>query len=161
MKLSYLPCSALTLIVYLLGLVASEIDPFGGDGEIEHSLFTSQAPSSASSDLRKSRATTPNILFIMSDDQGLQANESQKFANLPSTHTLDLLMNSMDAMPNVKSLLADNGITYNRHYCTNALCCPSRASILTGKCTQSVHRKPTKRDTTNLRYSTATSTLPT
>ncbi|KAJ5152395.1 hypothetical protein N7492_010690, partial [Penicillium capsulatum] len=57
---------------------------------------------------------SPNVLFIMTDDQ-------------------DLHMNSLDAMPNVKSLIGEHGTTYNSHYCTVALCCPSRVSLLTGK----------------------------
>lgn len=33
----------------------------------------------------------------------------------------------------VDKYLAKEGTTFSRHYCTTALCCPSRASILTGK----------------------------
>ncbi|KIX04937.1 uncharacterized protein Z518_05808 [Rhinocladiella mackenziei CBS 650.93] len=58
---------------------------------------------------------TPNVLFIMSDDQ-------------------DSHMKSMDYMPHVKNLLAANGTTFQKHYCTTALCCPSRISLFTGKC---------------------------
>lgn len=39
----------------------------------------------------------------------------------------------MSVMPNVKSLIADQGITYERHYCTVSWCCPSRVNFLTGK----------------------------
>ncbi|KAH8799680.1 alkaline-phosphatase-like protein [Xylogone sp. PMI_703] len=58
---------------------------------------------------------SPNMLFIMSDDQ-------------------DLLMDSMDYMPKVHSLLAAKGTTFSKHYCTSSLCCPSRISLFTGKC---------------------------
>ncbi|EXJ71432.1 uncharacterized protein A1O5_05240 [Cladophialophora psammophila CBS 110553] len=40
----------------------------------------------------------------------------------------------MDYMPNVQNLLASNGTTFSNHYCTTALCCPSRVSLFTGKC---------------------------
>lgn len=52
------------------------------------------------------------------------------------SRTPDLHMKSMEVMPNVQKLLADHGTTYNKHFCTNALCCPSRVNILTGKAVQ-------------------------
>lgn len=56
----------------------------------------------------------PNIVFILTDDQ-------------------DLHMNSLDYMPLTKKHLLDQGTFYKRHYCTTAICCPSRVSLLTGK----------------------------
>lgn len=56
----------------------------------------------------------PNIIFIITDDQ-------------------DLHMNSIEYMPNVQKHIRDQGTTYTRHFCTVALCCPSRVSLLTGK----------------------------
>ena len=45
----------------------------------------------------------------------------------------------MDYMPNVKSLLTDQGTFFRKHYCTVALCCPSRASILAGRCVHNIN----------------------
>jgi N-acetylglucosamine-6-sulfatase len=56
----------------------------------------------------------PNFVFIMTDDQ-------------------DLHLNSMAYMPNVIQSIAYEGTTFNSHYCTVSLCCPSRVSLLTGK----------------------------
>lgn len=56
----------------------------------------------------------PNIVVILTDDQ-------------------DLLLGSMDYMPLVKKHLTDQGMYFNHHYATVALCCPSRASMWTGK----------------------------
>lgn len=56
----------------------------------------------------------PNIIFILTDDQ-------------------DLHMNSLDHTPLIKKHLIDQGTLYKRHFCTTAVCCPSRASIFTGK----------------------------
>ncbi|EXJ54205.1 arylsulfatase [Cladophialophora yegresii CBS 114405] len=56
----------------------------------------------------------PNIIFILTDDQ-------------------DLHMNSLAYMPYVKKHLIDEGTFYQRHYCTIALCCPSRVSLWTGR----------------------------
>jgi hypothetical protein len=55
----------------------------------------------------------PNIVFILTDDQ-------------------DLHMNSLDYMPHTQKLIADQGTTFANHFCTNALCCPSRVTIWTG-----------------------------
>lgn len=56
----------------------------------------------------------PNFIVILTDDQ-------------------DLRLNSMDYMPGVKHYLTDQGTYFNRHYATVSLCCPSRASMWTGK----------------------------
>ena len=42
-------------------------------------------------------------------------------------------MQSLDYMPLVKKHLLDEGTFYSRHFCTIALCCPSRVSLWTGK----------------------------
>ena len=56
----------------------------------------------------------PNIVFILTDDQ-------------------DLHMNSLDYMPFVRRHLIDQGTLFKRHFCTTALCCPSRVTLWTGK----------------------------
>ncbi|KAI1260432.1 alkaline-phosphatase-like protein [Xylariaceae sp. FL1019] len=56
----------------------------------------------------------PNIVFILTDDQ--------------DTH-----MGSLDYMPLLKKHIADRGTSFDRHFCTVSLCCPSRASMWTGK----------------------------
>jgi hypothetical protein len=56
----------------------------------------------------------PNFVFILSDDQ-------------------DYEMDSLDYMPLLKKYLADEGTRFERHYATTAQCCPSRASLWTGK----------------------------
>ncbi|KAJ7257648.1 arylsulfatase [Mycena rebaudengoi] len=71
-------------------------------------------PALAASALTATAKTRPNIVFIITDDQ-------------------DLLLDSLNYMPNVKELLTDKGAYYRRHYCTISLCCPSRVSLLTGK----------------------------
>jgi N-acetylglucosamine-6-sulfatase len=57
-------------------------------------------------------ATPPNIVLILTDDQR---------------------WDSMWAMPNVRHLLGDHGVTFTNGFVSNPLCCPSRASILTGQ----------------------------
>lgn len=56
----------------------------------------------------------PNVVFILTDDQ-------------------DQRLGSLDYLPLIKKHLVDAGTTYKRHYCTTAICCPSRVSLWTGK----------------------------
>src|SRR5260370_934368 len=56
----------------------------------------------------------PNILIIMTDDQSHDTLTDQ-------------------FMPNTKSMIADQGITFTHGYMSTALCCPSRSSFLTGQ----------------------------
>ncbi|KAI0453598.1 arylsulfatase-like protein [Xylaria acuta] len=56
----------------------------------------------------------PNIVFILTDDQ-------------------DLHMQSLDYMPFVQKHLINHGTSFRKHFCTTALCCPSRVSLWTGK----------------------------
>ena len=61
----------------------------------------------------KSQATTrPNVIVFETDDQTVE---------------------SMRVMPNVKSLIADQGVTFDNSFVSYSLCCPSRATFLTGQ----------------------------
>jgi hypothetical protein len=56
----------------------------------------------------------PNIVFILTDDQ-------------------DVHLDSLKFMPFVQKHLLSQGTYYSKHYCTTAVCCPSRATLWTGK----------------------------
>ncbi|KAI5275414.1 Arylsulphatase [Aureobasidium subglaciale] len=56
----------------------------------------------------------PNIVFILTDDQ-------------------DVHLQSLDYMPLVQKHLIDKGTYYDKHYCTTAVCCPARVTLMTGK----------------------------
>jgi N-acetylglucosamine-6-sulfatase len=61
----------------------------------------------------------PNIVFIVSDDHAASAlgsGENDSPIPLPNFHKL-----------------ADQGMVFDRSYCTNSLCGPSRACIITGR----------------------------
>ncbi|MHB1686787.1 MAG: sulfatase family protein [Ignavibacteriaceae bacterium] len=60
----------------------------------------------------------PNIIFIMSDDH--------------AATTISSYGSRINKTPNIDRL-ADEGIRFNNCFCTNSLCAPSRAVILTGK----------------------------
>ena len=76
------------------------------------------------------QASKSNVLVIMTDDQGTSFQTNVTQATLIS---IDLLLNSLSVMPKLQALIGDNGTTYSKHYCQNALCCPSRTSFFTGK----------------------------
>jgi N-acetylglucosamine-6-sulfatase len=55
----------------------------------------------------------PNFLFIITDDQ-------------------DIHMQSLDYMPILNKYITSKGTTFEKHYCTVSICCPSRVNIWTG-----------------------------
>jgi N-acetylglucosamine-6-sulfatase len=55
-----------------------------------------------------------NIVVILTDDQ-------------------DLHMDSVDYMPLLKKHVIDHGTFYKHHYCSTAICCPSRVTLWTGR----------------------------
>ena len=61
---------------------------------------------------QSSPAIRPNVVMIMTDDQTVE---------------------SLRVMPNVKTLLADQGVTFDNSVVSYSLCCPSRATYLTGQ----------------------------
>ncbi|KAM8981048.1 N-acetylglucosamine-6-sulfatase [Sarcophilus harrisii] len=59
-------------------------------------------------------ARRPNVVLILTDDQ-------------------DDLLGGMTPLKKTKALIADMGMSFSSAYVPSPLCCPSRASILTGK----------------------------
>jgi len=57
-------------------------------------------------------ADKPNIILVMTDDQDVE---------------------SAKHMPHLESLIAERGTTFENAFVTDALCCPSRATILRGQ----------------------------
>ena len=78
-------------------------------------LFACTPQENAEKDFR------PNILFIMGDDHTTQAISAYRgfLAEYAQTQHIDKL--------------AEEGMRFDHVYCTNAICSPSRATILTGK----------------------------
>jgi N-acetylglucosamine-6-sulfatase len=71
--------------------------------------------------LAASAAQPPNIVFMFSDDHALQAISAYggRFKDIAPTPNIDRL--------------AKQGAVFERSFCTNSICGPSRAAILTGK----------------------------
>ncbi|XMA11831.1 hypothetical protein WAI453_004622 [Rhynchosporium graminicola] len=76
----------------------------------ESSQEREQAPLNA----HRVQDSRPNIVVILTDDQ-------------------DIHLQSLDYMPLLKKHILDEGTSYTRHYCTTAICCPSRVTLWTGK----------------------------
>ncbi len=66
----------------------------------------------------------PNIVFLFSDDHSLQSIGAYKTR-------LQSFVNQHQLTPNLNRLAASGGV-FERSYCCNSLCGPSRAAILTG-----------------------------
>lgn len=60
----------------------------------------------------ESRAEPPNVVVIMTDDQDFR---------------------SMPVMPKTRRLIGREGVTFDRNFVNYPLCCPSRATFLTGQ----------------------------
>jgi N-acetylglucosamine-6-sulfatase len=58
------------------------------------------------------QVASPNIIVFMTDDQNVS---------------------SLEVMPNVRALLTQQGVTYTNNFVSYPLCCPSRATYLTGQ----------------------------
>ncbi|MUV37252.1 Arylsulfatase [Lentibacillus sp. JNUCC-1] len=62
--------------------------------------------------------TQPNILFIMSDDH--------------AAHAMSCYGSRINETPNLDRI-AEEGMRFDNCFCTNSICAPSRAAIMTGQ----------------------------
>ncbi|PNY27651.1 Arylsulfatase [Tolypocladium capitatum] len=77
-------------------------------------LFLALGAMGGSPEGREYGQKKPNFIFIMTDDQ-------------------DLHLGSLDYQPVVQEQFVQKGTWFQKHFCTVALCCPSRVSLLTGR----------------------------
>ncbi|QDT08433.1 sulfatase [Planctomycetes bacterium K23_9] len=70
--------------------------------------------------LQVQAADRPNVLFVMSDDHTAQA-----------VGAYATTLKSLDPTPTIDSIAAE-GMVFDNAFCTNAICTPSRACIITG-----------------------------
>src|SRR5699024_12608434 len=64
------------------------------------------------------RQKQPNIVFIMSDDH--------------AAHAMSCYGSKINETPNLDRI-ANDGMRINNCFCTNSICAPSRAAIMTGQ----------------------------
>jgi arylsulfatase A-like enzyme len=75
-------------------------------------VFATSASYASSDAQGQAGATHPNILYLLTDD---------------------MRFDDIQYMPKTQALLRDQGADFGKFYVTTPLCCPSRASGLTGK----------------------------
>ena len=76
------------------------------------SVGESGLPPSAAEPATSQRLRKPNILLVLTDDQRA---------------------NTLWAMPKIRRKIVKKGVKFEQGYVSNSLCCPSRATILTGR----------------------------
>lgn len=76
------------------------------------------AAAGAAATLRGAQGERPNILFIMSDDH--------------AAHAISAYGSKINKTPNIDRIAA-GGVRLENCFCTNSICTPSRAAILTGQ----------------------------
>jgi N-acetylglucosamine-6-sulfatase len=81
--------------------------------------------------LQCTAAKQPNILFILTDDQDWHMQSLVWIGTLPLNITS--LKYDQEHMPFLQKHLLHEGTLYANHYCTVALCCPSRVNMWTGR----------------------------
>ena len=89
-----------------LSLAALLVPAVAADGHV------TRPPRKAEKPKRVALHKRPNIVFVMTDDQTLE---------------------NLRVMHDTKRLLADQGATFNQYVVSYSLCCPSRATMLTGE----------------------------
>ena len=101
--------SALFAPLFLLGVAGIWI------GEVPRGHVAAAAEAAPASVSPGAAANRPNVLVFETDDQDVE---------------------SMRVMTNVRRLLADQGTTFDNSFVSFALCCPSRATFVTGQYAQ-------------------------
>jgi N-acetylglucosamine-6-sulfatase len=105
----------------LLGVLALVL--FGASAPAASSAYSS-GPGGAQ------KADRPNIILVMVDDQ--DAAMLNRLPDLPQFSS-ECTASSMTAMPCLDELVASRGVTFGQHTAEFSLCCPSRATFLTGQ----------------------------
>src|SRR5262245_23413441 len=70
------------------------------------------APEAATRNVEPAAADPPNVVLIVTDDQTVE---------------------DLAAMPQVRERLAGSGVTFTEAFSPYPLCCPARATLLTGQ----------------------------
>ena len=85
----------------------------------------------------------PNILFILTGELQLESSSGHEPRTDSNPDDQDWHMQSLAHMPLVQKYLINEGTLYSRHFCTVALCCPSRVNLWTGRAAHNTVRQLT------------------
>jgi arylsulfatase A-like enzyme len=108
------------------GLAGTEQVRFGGVS----APFTVADDSQVTATVPSGAQTGP--VTLDGPDGSAQADFTVTPQNVVLILTDDQRWDSLQYMPNVESLLADQGVAYTNAFDNNPLCCPARATIMTG-----------------------------
>jgi N-acetylglucosamine-6-sulfatase len=97
----------------VIGMVAALLVVAGCQGTDDTDSATSTAPTSdPPGTVVRPEVDRPNIVLFLTDDQALE---------------------DLAVMPKTRRLIGDTGVTFNRTIAEYPLCCPTRATLLTGQ----------------------------
>ena len=82
---------------------------------------------------RSSTAVTLGLLLSAGGVTPTLATNAPRSPNVVVILTDDMRWDELENMPNVSTLLASRGVTFTQSFVSNSLCCPSRATTLTGR----------------------------
>ena len=114
--------------VFTLALIASITTPLGNTGS--QAVGDDTPPENA---VENATTAQPNFVLVVTDDQRWDTIGRC----LPELDPFDFDAGADACMPNLQSLLMSGGTTFLNGNVTQSLCCPSRASILTGQYSES------------------------
>jgi N-acetylglucosamine-6-sulfatase len=79
------------------------------------------------------------VLLATAGGSGAAVNVAELRPNIVVIETDDQRADDLRVMPNVRRLLAARGVTFTNSFVANPLCCPSRATFLTGQYSHNNH----------------------
>jgi hypothetical protein len=72
------------------------------------------------------------VLLLPGGDNAVSAQVAQK-PNIVFILTDDMRYDDLEYIPKIRSLLGSEGMSFDQAFVSNALCCPSRATIMLGQ----------------------------
>ncbi len=128
----YVLLIAVALVAGLMAPMPAAAEPLQGEPPVATQAAAPLLGANSESldiEAEASVATQPNFVVIVTDDQ--KWDSVGRCA--PELDPFDFDAGTEACMPNLQDMLMDAGTTYLKGQVTQSLCCPSRASILTGQ----------------------------
>ncbi|TMK69429.1 MAG: sulfatase [Actinobacteria bacterium] len=83
--------------------------------------------------LASTAVTIAIIAAVSASGPNSTARAAESRPNILVLETDDQTLAEMEVLPNVRRLIGDEGVTFDNNFDSFSLCCPSRASLLTGQ----------------------------
>src|SRR6266508_6995054 len=72
-------------------------------------------------------------IAVGTEERGSAQTPPAQRPNIVVLETDDQTLAEMEVLPNVRRLIGDQGVTFDHNFDSFSLCCPSRATFLTGQ----------------------------